>query len=139
MMWVARQRHGLVFSSQNHGLFVARSERIFATGACSRLEPQPKLCPAPITSPGCTLLDQVGSTASNACAANTFASVVPRYLPAMMWSVDTSSPNVHTRPRNSRSIGFLKGRGRIKLARRPGPGEALRPVSIGRGKPFADP
>src|SRR5437667_186268 len=99
MMWVPRQHHGLVFSSQNQGLFVERSERIFATRP-----------------PASTLLDHVGSTASNACAANTFASVVPRYLPAMMWSVDTSSPNVHTRPRNSRSIGFLKGRGRIKLA-----------------------
>ncbi len=55
-----------------------------ATGACSRLEPQPKLAPATIMSPACTFFAHVGSTASNACSANTFASVVPRYLPAMM-------------------------------------------------------
>src|SRR5712692_4735738 len=70
-----------------------------ATGACSRLEPQPKFTPATIMSPSWTLFAQVGSTVSNACSANTLASVVPRYLPAMMWSVEMSSPKVQTRPR----------------------------------------
>jgi hypothetical protein len=70
-----------------------------ATGACSRLEPQPKFTPATIKSPDWTFLAHVGSTASNACSAKTFASVVPRYLPAMMWSVEMSSPKVQTRPR----------------------------------------
>jgi hypothetical protein len=70
-----------------------------ATGACSRLEPQPKFAPATIRSPASTFFAQVGSTDSNACSAKTFASVVPRYFPAMMWSVEMSSPKVQTRPR----------------------------------------
>ena len=69
-----------------------------AIGACSRLEPHPKFAPATMRSPGCTFFAHVGSTASNACSAKIFGSVVPRYLPAMMWSVEMSSPNVHTRP-----------------------------------------
>src|SRR5207247_5341625 len=55
---------------------IAEMPSVFtATGACSRLEPQPKLAPATIMSPGRTFFAQVGSTASNACSANTFGSV----------------------------------------------------------------
>src|SRR3989449_7772462 len=56
---------------------IAEMPSVFsATGACSRLEPQPKLTPATIMSPGWTFFAHVGSTASKACSANTFGSVV---------------------------------------------------------------
>src|SRR2546430_3591362 len=84
---------------------IADTPSVFsAIGACSRLDPHPKLSPATMRSPTWTLLAQAGSTASKACVANILESVVPRYFPAIMWSVEISSPNVQTRPRNCRCI-----------------------------------
>src|SRR5439155_343576 len=84
---------------------IADTPSVFsAIGACSRLDPHPKLSPATIRSPAWTPLAQAGLTASKACAANTLGSVVPRYFPAIMWSVEISSPNVQTRPRKCRCI-----------------------------------
>src|SRR5437773_2740230 len=84
---------------------IADTPSVFsAIGACSRLDPHPKLSPATMRSPAWTPLAQAELTASKACAANTLGSVVPRYLPAIMWSVEISSPNVQTRPRKCRCI-----------------------------------
>src|SRR5437879_12564464 len=80
----------------NESARIADTPRDFsAIGAYSRLEPHPKLSPATIRSPAFTFLAHVGSTAANACAAKAFESVVPRYLPEIMQSVEMSSPNVH--------------------------------------------
>ena len=61
--------------------------------ACSLLDPHPKLRPATMPSPGCTLAANDGSRSSKAwCAISASSCRVYVYFPGKMTSVLTSSP-----------------------------------------------
>ncbi|GAB1427475.1 hypothetical protein MASR2M17_09010 [Aminivibrio sp.] len=55
-----------------------------AMGAWSREEPQPKLLPAAMMSPGVTLWAKPGAISSKTCSARVVKSRVFVYFPAMM-------------------------------------------------------
>src|ERR671921_1617211 len=62
-----------------------------AIGACSRLEPQPKLLPATRKSPCDTFSGKLGSIPSIACFASSLWSCIFRYGPGIITSVSMLS------------------------------------------------
>ena len=63
-----------------------------ARGACSREEPQPKLAPATMMSPGSTVEAKLASMSSMQWEARDFSSGALRYRAGMITSVSTLSP-----------------------------------------------
>ena len=71
---------------------------LMASGACSRLEPQPKFRVATMMSPSFTFDTKSASISSIQWAASSFASEVLRYRAGIMTSVSTLSPYLNTCP-----------------------------------------
>ncbi len=65
---------------------------LMARGACSRLDPQPKLGPATMMSPASTVEANFSSMSSMQWEARDFSSGLFRYRAGMMTSVSTSRP-----------------------------------------------
>ena len=69
-------------------------------GACSREEPQPKLRPATMMSPGVTRFTQSGSRPAMQFSPSFLGSVVTRKRAGMMASVSICSPTLWALPLN---------------------------------------
>ena len=67
-------------------------QALMARGACSREEPQPKLAPATMMSPGSTVEAKLVSMSSIQWEARDFSSGALRYRAGMITSVSTLSP-----------------------------------------------
>ena len=65
----------------------ATSLRLMESGACSRELPQPKLRPATMTSPGCTVAAKSGRASMRQARRSASGSVVTLYRPGMIASV----------------------------------------------------